>query len=169
MSKLEYRAYWIITGSVALWCVLIVIPPLIAHLEEPSQEISRSFYQCYSTVCHQYEARSLSIFGHKLAVCSRCNGIYFGALLGTLLYPFVRFRKQWSVRTLWIISILPMVVDVFLNGFGVYASSITTRLATGAFFGVGGAGILLRFAIEAVVNILSSLTHHQGAPNESKT
>ncbi len=169
MSKVEHRAYILILGCVILWCAVLLVPPIIASVEEPSQEISHFSYRCFSSVCHQFETRSLSIFGHKLAVCARCSGIYFGALLGVLLYHFVRFGKHWSLRTLWIIAILPMLTDVMLNIISIHASSIATRLATGAFFGLGSAGILLPIAIEAVTNLLSHLSNQQGAQYESKT
>jgi uncharacterized membrane protein len=168
ISKSDHCAYIIILGCVALWCAALLVPPFVAHIESPSQDLSRIAYRCFSPICHQYEARSLTIFGHKLAVCARCSGIYFGALIGVLLYPLVRFSKHWSLRMLWIIAGLPMLIDVVLDMVGVHASSIGTRLATGSFFGIASAGILLPIAIEAVRNILSHLSNQQGAQYETK-
>jgi uncharacterized membrane protein len=169
MNKVEHRAYIFILGCVILWCTILLVLPIIACVEGPSQEISHISYRCFSSICHQFDSRSLHIFGHKLAVCARCSGIYYGVLFGVLLYPFFRIRKQRSMCTLWIIAVLPMITDVVLDMIGVHTSSIGTRLATGAFFGIGSVGILLPIAIEAVTNILSHVSNQQGAQYESKT
>lgn len=168
-SKSEYRAYLIILGCVALWCAALFIPPIIAHFESPSQNISLTSYRCFSPICHQFESRSLAVFGHKLAVCARCGGIYFGALIGVLLYPYIRFGKNRSLRAMWIIAGFPMLADVLLDFLGIHDSSIGTRLATGLFFGIGCSSILLPIAIEAVRNIKFHPSQQQGAQYESKT
>jgi hypothetical protein len=62
-----------------------------------------------------------------------------------------------------------MLTNVLLNAVGIHTSSIASRLATGAFFGIGCAGILLPIAIEAVTNLLSHLSNQQGAQYESET
>ena len=169
MDKLQNSAYRVITVSIMLWCFLIFIPPIIAYFEEPSKSVSSYAYRCFSTICHQHESRSLIIFGHKLAVCGRCSGIYFGALLGALLYPFFKSGRNLPARLLWIIITLPMAIDVFLNTFGMFTSSNLIRILTGAFFGVGSISIILPSAIEAVSKLLSQLYHHKGVTNESKT
>jgi uncharacterized membrane protein len=169
INSLNNRAYFLILACVALWCASLLVPPIIAHFESPPQDLSGISYRCYSSICHQFEERSLSVFGHKLAVCARCSGIYFGSLVGIILFPFVRIGKHRPLRMLWIIAGLPMLTDVILDMIGLHTSSIGTRLATGAFFGIGSAMILLPIAIEAVTNLLSHLSNHQGAQYESKT
>lgn len=169
MDKFQKYAYLVIVTSIMIWCVLILLPPVIAHFEEPSKNVSTYAYRCFSTICHQHQSRSLTIFGYKLAVCGRCSGIYFGALLGALIFPFFKFGKNIPTRVFWIIITLPMVIDVFLNTFGMVTSSNLIRILTGAFFGAGSISIILPPAIESISMKLSRLSHHKGVTNESKT
>src|SRR5687768_17707700 len=65
---------WLISAIVVLAIVsLIMMAPLTA-----GSHLANSIYGGFAVVCHQLPERSYFIFGHKLAVCSRCTGLYAG-------------------------------------------------------------------------------------------
>lgn len=162
-------SYGLLLFSITLWCALILTPPIVAHIESPSAEISHHLYKFFSPICHQHDSRSLHLSGFKLAVCARCSGIYFGFFLGALLFPVVSIRRGYSATTLWIFFIVPMLVDVLMNIFGIHHSSVFTRIVTGLFFGVGAANILTPIMTEAIQEIISPFKHNQGVHHEPKT
>jgi uncharacterized membrane protein len=87
--------------------------------------------------CHQLPERSFFLFGHKLAVCSRCTGIYFGALISTLVYPLP--LKVDNIKTpgkwLLICSLIPLGLDGGIQMITSYESNNLLRFVTGVIFG----------------------------------
>src|SRR5215510_7810628 len=87
--------FWLLsTAAVALLVSLIVIAPAAAA--SGHSEIAEGIYQGFGVFCHQRPDRSFFIEGHKLAVCSRCTGLYAGFAITLLLYPLVRSLKTVS-------------------------------------------------------------------------
>src|SRR6185503_13283173 len=79
-------------ATVTVLVALVVVAPLAAaggHVE-----VAQVIYRAFAALCHQRPDRSYFIDGHKLAVCSRCTGIYAGFVFTLLLYPLIR-----SLRT----------------------------------------------------------------------
>jgi uncharacterized membrane protein len=133
--SVSFKIYIIITMLVAFWCAGILAAPVLKHAGlSGSADIAYSFF---SRICHQNDARSFHVEGEKFGVCIRCSAIYFGFLAGLILMPLsialkrIRFPKPM----LMIAVIIPMLVDVVLNGTGLHASTTMTRVATGLLFG----------------------------------
>src|ERR1051325_11510290 len=82
----------VLIGAVLLWCLAIILPPLCLEMGPSFTPIAAGIYRMYSPICHQFDSHSIHIGGYKLAVCSRCMGIYFGFLLGWVVTRFF-FRK----------------------------------------------------------------------------
>ncbi len=140
------------------WCSLLFIPPLVVAFEAPSTQLSQLAYRFFSRICHQYPSRSLHAFGHPLAVCARCSAIYFGFLGGFFVAAF-RSSGEPKRITAWLtFFLLPMFIDVILDGVGVHASSMFTRIFTGLIFGIGSGIILAPVFAEAVGLIVSKLS-----------
>jgi uncharacterized membrane protein len=81
-------------------------------------------------------SRSFFVFGHQLAVCSRCTGIYFGFLFSTLLFfVLIKMRKipNISPRFLYL-AIVILIVD-FSFGFTEIGNTLFSRFVTGFFTG----------------------------------
>lgn len=161
--------YFLLVFIVALWCVLLFIPPLIAHVESPSSDISQHLYKSFSPICHQYESRSLHLFDHKLAVCARCTGIYIGFFIGILLLLLIRIGLNYSTITLWIVALVPMLFDVILDGLQIHRATLLTRFVTGSFFGTVAAFILAPLIIKTIKEIFFRNKIMQGVHYESKT
>jgi uncharacterized membrane protein len=111
---------------------LIVVAPLTA-----GSQISGSIYRAFAALCHQFPERSYFIDGHKLAVCSRCTGLYAGFAFTLLFYPLLRPLKTtvWPPREWLILSAVPMAIDWGLTFFGIWENTHTSRLLTGLLLG----------------------------------
>lgn len=159
--------YYILLSGAFLWCALLFLPPFLAASGHPAA--SRESYTVFSTICHQYESRSLHIFGHKLAVCARCSGIYVGFLAGVLAVPFIVRRRTVPSFRLLVVGAIPMILDVFLGAAGLTPENLTTRAVTGLFFGVVSAFALTPLFEEAFFELMPRSQQTQGIRYESKT
>jgi uncharacterized membrane protein len=86
----------------------------------------------YSTVCHQESAKCISI-GASMLVCARCAGIYAGALTAGL-FSLLLIVPSISLKV-FMLSLIPLVIDVFFTLTGVYVYSQSLAFATGFIFG----------------------------------
>jgi uncharacterized membrane protein len=128
--------YWLISALTVLLLVsLIVIAPLAA--DGGHDELAHGIYGAFGMMCHQLPDRSYFISGHKLAVCSRCTGIYAGFALTLLLYPLFRSLRNtfFPPRIYLLLAAIPLVIDFALTFFGVWENTHTSRLLTGALIG----------------------------------
>ncbi len=119
--------YWLLVGLVTAWLFLLVWPALGTEL---GWKWSGMTFFLFTPVCHQIPDRSFFLWGHQLAVCHRCSGIYFGFWLGLLLLPLWGKATEWLVRRprLMVWFLLPMLLDV------VVPNAAWDRFATGFVF-----------------------------------
>jgi uncharacterized membrane protein len=135
-GRRRVRAVWLVTAlGTAVWLALIVLAPWLAA--RGSTGLSRAAYAVFSPVCHQIPGRCFDLFGHPLAVCGRCLGIYAGFAAGLALYPLVRgFRRAGlpSARS-FALATLPMAIDGLAGLAGLWKSPIGVRAVTGLVWG----------------------------------
>ena len=124
-----------ISATVALWCFLLVLAPVLAHVEMVAP--SGILYLFFSKICHQQASRSFFIFGKQMAVCSRCTALYFGFLFGTLLYPLLQrtMKDLPPPKILLFLAAIPIVLDFSLGGMGIIENTFLTRSITGLMLG----------------------------------
>lgn len=132
-------------GALVFWLfsVAVVLPVFSLILVAPfaaaggHSDIAGGIYGAFATLCHQLPERSYFIDGHKLAVCSRCTGVYAGFALTLLLYPSIRSLKNpFTPRPSWLLlAALPLAIDFSVNFFGFWQNTHTSRLLTGALLG----------------------------------
>ena len=137
-KKAQTRAqiFWLISALVVLAVFsLIVVAPVAAA--SGHNEVANGIYGAFSIFCHQLPERSYFIDGHKLAVCSRCTGIYGGFAFTFLLYPLIRSLKNPipPPRSWLLLATLPLAIDFSVNFFGFWRNTHTSRLLTGAVLG----------------------------------
>ena len=100
-------------------------------------KVAAGIYHAFALVCHQLPGRSYFIDGHKIAVCSRCTGLYGGFALTLLAYPLIRSLRNVSFpdRKWLLLAAIPLAVDFSLTFFGFWENTHTSRLLTGALLG----------------------------------
>ncbi len=128
--------FWLVsTIAVAFIVLLIVLAPVAAA--SGHSEIAEGIYRGFGIFCHQRPDRSYFIEGHKLAVCSRCTGLYAGFAFTLLIYPLLRSLRSVATppRMVLFLAALPLLIDFSLTFFGVWENTHTSRLLTGALLG----------------------------------
>lgn len=129
------KAPLLISIVVALWCVLFILAPYLAHFGFKTH--SGIIYIFFSKICHQQADRSFFIYGKQLAVCSRCTAIYLGFFVGTLLQMALSMTKKHlhPSRILLLLAMIPISADLSLTFFGIWENTFFTRFITGTILG----------------------------------
>jgi len=92
----------------------------------------------FALVCHQRPERSFIIFGGTIAVCSRCLGIYLGAVCGLL------FRTSRSVALrLLIVAVALNLLDAASEVAGLHGNWLGVRFALGLVLGTAAGLVVL--------------------------
>lgn len=132
---------------------LIVIAPLTA---ESHAGLATSIYRGFAAFCHQLPERSYFIAGHKLAVCSRCTGVYAGFALTLLLYPLLRPLRtiDWPPPVWLVLAAAPMAIDFGLTFLGIWDNTHTSRLLTGLLLG----GVSVLYVMPGVAELATRKT-----------
>ena len=128
--------FWLVSVAVMMFIIsLIVMAPVAAA--SGHSEIAEGIYRGFGVFCHQRPDRSYFIEGHKLAVCSRCTGLYAGFAFTLLIYPLVRSLRSAATppRRVLFLAAVPLLIDFSLTFFGVWENTHTSRLLTGALLG----------------------------------
>jgi uncharacterized membrane protein len=156
--KMRQRAFfvWSVFALLAAaWVFMIVLAPFAEANNLTS--VSNSVYKFFSFICHQIPARSTHFHEHVLAVCSRCFGVYFGLLLGFVIYPFLRrIEETEPLPRFWLfLAMFPMAVDWLLGFFEIWENTHLSRFLTGAILGTACA-IFIFPALVEIFQLLSS-------------
>ena len=128
--------FWLVSAATVTFLVaLIFTAPLAAAGGHPVW--AQVIYRGFGVFCHQRPDRSYFIEGHKLAVCSRCTGLYAGFALTLLLYPLIRSLRNNIAppRIYLILAAIPLAIDFSLTFLGIWNNTHTSRLLTGALLG----------------------------------
>jgi len=128
--------FWAVSAAtVTALVALVVVAPLAAA--GGHSEVAQVIYRAFAVLCHQRPDRSYFIDGHKLAVCSRCTGLYAGFVITLLLYPLIRsLRTTTTPPPRWLLlAAVPLGIDFSLTFFGIWENTHTSRLLTGALLG----------------------------------
>ncbi len=128
--------FWLVSAvTVTLIVSLIMVAPLAAV--SGYSEVAEGIYRGFGIFCHQDPDRSYFIEGHKLAVCSRCTGLYAGFAFTLLIYPLLRSLRSAATppRKMLFLAALPLLIDFSLTFLGIWENTHTSRLLTGALLG----------------------------------
>lgn len=87
----------------------------------------------YSIVCHAQPEKLFQIGDFHTLVCSRCFGIYTGAIVSILLI-ILGLIKSAGTKFL-LISVIPMILDIVLYSVGIYNYSQWIAFLTGLLLG----------------------------------
>jgi len=126
--------YSITVTGISFLLIMIFLAPF---LRGQHSSFSALIYTAFAPFCHQIPPRCFHVFGCPLAVCTRCLGIYFGFLAGSLFYPFARGLKELPIpktRTFFIFTI-PIVLDASINFFALVSTGGLIRFGSGFIWG----------------------------------
>ncbi len=150
------RAFWawgVTLAVVFVWVGLIVLAPAA---RDNTWGIASPLYTFFSYICHQLPERSLHLGENPMAVCSRCFGVYFGLLVGLLIYPL--WRRIDDIEPLprvWLfLSLVPIGIDWSLTVFGIWENTHASRFVTGLILGIACA----TYIVPAIVEIRRNLS-----------
>src|SRR6185369_7959074 len=109
-------AFWLISAATVTFLVSLIF---VAPLAESSgrSEWAAVIYHAFGIFCHQRPDRSYFIEGHKLAVCSRCTGLYVSFAITLLLYPLLRSLRNNvnPPRKYLFLAAVPLGIDFSLT------------------------------------------------------
>lgn len=132
-----------------LWCFGIFAEFLIEQFPFLTKFLPFLKYN-YSLVCHMESDKLLNIGLHRTLTCSRCTGIYLGALFSSLI-SLLGLKKEFSIYVL-LYSSIPMFTDVFLYSIGLYNYSPIIALLTGLLLGSVGFFYIQNLVLEILFN-----------------
>ena len=121
---------FIFLSILTIWVTGFLLP-LVSTIYNPL--INFLITKLYSTVCHQESMKCISIDNKSMLVCARCAGIYNGALIAAISSLFI--IRPLNNKRLLLISIIPLLTDVFLVSLGIYSYSRIISFITGIVFG----------------------------------
>jgi uncharacterized membrane protein len=121
---------FMLLSFLSIWILGFLLPAI-----SPANNFMTNFLlsKIYSTVCHQESAKCISIGGATMLVCARCSGIYAGALTASL-FSLLLIVPSISLKV-FMLSLIPLVIDVFFTFTGVYVYSQSLAFATGFILG----------------------------------
>lgn len=156
--------FWLVSAAtVTVLVALIFVAPLAAAGGHNAW--AEVIYHAFGLFCHQRPDRSYFIEGHKLAVCSRCTGLYAGFAITLLLYPLVRSLRNNvnPPRSYLILAAIPLGIDFSLTFFGFWENTHTSRLLTGALLG----SIAVFYVMPGIIDL--SFRSWRGSPSPKRT
>lgn len=114
MRRIERSgAYWILLAATVGWVGLVFLAP---WAKARGLVAGPLIYLFFDQICHQLPERSFQAFGHPLAVCHRCLGLYLGTVAGLLALPWLPgLRRRLMAQPRWLlVALVPLVVDALL-------------------------------------------------------
>ena len=148
IKKQAVKAWLLGFSLVFLWIFLILLAPLAESNNYTA--LANPLYKFFSFLCHQMPSRSFHIGEHPFAVCTRCFGVYFGLLVGFLVYPlFRRIDEIEPLPRVWLfLSLVPMGIDWALTFFEIWENTSLSRFLTGLIVGAACAIYIVPAIVE---------------------
>jgi uncharacterized membrane protein len=143
-----------IAGKLRIKILLFFLAPCTLLLA--GSPVFASQFESYRTVypilkyffhfgCHQRLARSIIVHNLPLLVCARCTGIYTGFTVGLLISPLLFKLRVNSSRKLYLLLMLPVIIDVFGILVGLWQYDLLRAALTGLPLGSAGALLIYEF------------------------
>jgi uncharacterized membrane protein len=152
LKKQAMRVWFCTLGVSIFWVLLIIAAPLAKA--NGIQSLSSPLYTFFGYICHQISVRSFHIEGEQFGVCARCFGVYFGLVMGFLVYPlWRRLDETEPIPRIWLfLSLVPIGIDWGLGVFGIWENTHLSRLITGMILGVSCATFIMPAVVEIARN-----------------
>ncbi len=154
-SKISLAVYFVFLSVSIVWVSMILLAPYLYSGGGSDAGFGSYIYLFFSATCHQIDSRSFTLFGFKLAVCSRCTIIYGSFLFSVILYPLVRNLNEVKIPGIWVLLIPAVMValDAILDFTGIFPNTFLSRAITGFLLGF----VLPLFLIPGFINLFRGL------------
>ncbi|MBX2977210.1 MAG: DUF2085 domain-containing protein [Ignavibacteriaceae bacterium] len=133
---LKFSTYAILKGLIFILLILW-ITGFVIHSIFPESAIFTVLQPftnfIYGNVCHQLPERSFILNDIHFLVCSRCSGIYFGAI--PAFFIPISYLLKYDLKTLFGLAILAILIDVGIEYFGLIDFNLKRVFAVGLFLG----------------------------------
>ncbi len=116
-----------------IWFLGITFP-LVSPNFSGKLVITQILNYAYSLVCNQTNSDLLHVNNNHLLVCTRCTGLYFGALIFIILLMVKPFKVNRGLKPFFFFS-TPLIVDAIAIRLGIYNYSAAFTFVTGFMFG----------------------------------
>jgi uncharacterized membrane protein len=128
--------YGLVLFLAIVWFISLLFPAYLAAYGDALW--AARLHHCFAALCHQIPSRSFTLYGHVVAVCARCMGIYGGLVLGILVYPCFRAYqdRELPARRYLLFALAPTAIDFSLGLLGVVNNTHFSRLLTGMIAGI---------------------------------
>ncbi len=126
-SAFRFSLFFLLT----IWIIGFLSPCLEINFLLPFYPFQKMIY---SNVCHQNPTKSLGCNNGLFLVCARCSGIYFGAIISSLILIFYKHQINFKTKYLYLLSV-PMIIDVTFLTFNIYNYNKFASAFTGFLFG----------------------------------
>ena len=144
----------------------IIIAPRLFAGGSSAKSWGMIIYNAFRGLCHQDPARSYYWDTLPYPVCHRCIGIYGGALLGLLVYPFTRYFRKGTFPSLLIFLIfaVPVAIDPLLGIIGVWDGHPYVRTITGGMIAFIGSFYIVPGVDEMLRILFGEKKEYRGPP-----
>ncbi|MHB9032268.1 MAG: DUF2085 domain-containing protein [Anaerolineae bacterium] len=166
-----FSQHWLLVANICIGALIVVPLSAPVFMQLGLESLGNFIYRLLRASCHQLPERSFFLFGpqahysiadlrqalngavppryignaslgYKVAVCERDTAIYGSMFLTGLLFNTFKGVKPLPIKV-FILLILPMVIDGTGQLIGLWTSTWLTRVVTGGIFGT--ACILLSY------------------------
>ncbi len=127
--------------------------------------VADPIYTVYAIQCHQLPEREAHIFGYEVCQCWRCNALYGGMFIFSLVFMGTRNKDlalfKWMKKPLpawvFILFLVPMAIDGFTHMFGLREPSDPGVPAVFGSFLIGSQMFSLNWILRIVTGLLAAV------------
>ncbi len=122
--------HWLFVFNLAfgIYAGLPVLAPLLMSWGQV--RLANLIYLAYQFVCHQMPSRAFFIGRFQVAICERDLALYGGACVAGLFFALVRDSVRPLPMPVWVVLILPLILDGGTQLLGLRSSTWQLRTAT---------------------------------------
>ena len=126
----------VITFSLAIGVILLSSVLVTAANSNGSASLLRAPFRL---MCHGRTERCLLLWNTPMPICSRCVGIYAGALMSLALFTASarRWNREFASPAAFVLMV-PLAIDGITQAVGLRESTNGLRLVTGLLAGLAG-------------------------------
>ena len=149
-ANTSYLLKVILALLLLLWCAGSIYPFLAAN--NINHFAAVFINHSYSIVCHQAEHKLFYLDGSSTYLCTRCTGIYAGALFMAVSLLMINLKTNISIKPLIFTSSIVLLDMIFVNAH-LYNYTSWIAFTSGFLFGA----VIYIYVFDVLVKYLHSI------------